>query len=155
MLPTCALLMNPCRLVLNDHGLSVFLDGKHRCLRPDRSLRVPWFARCTRHREGYPFRPHAVSEFFHLAYKLAVLINLELCAGQMMIGIVCIDLGELNIAANQLVGNFNFDNSAVPLSMFTDKVSSMTKPFRGFDLTNDIPSERNIPRRSCRPLQKR
>ena len=55
----------------------------------------------------------AVGQLLHLAHKLSATVYLKDCAAQVMIGIVFIHLGQLNAAANELVGDLDLDHSAV------------------------------------------
>ena len=61
----------------------------------------------------------AVGQLLHLAHKLSATVYLKDCAAQVMIGIVFIHLGQLNAAANELVGDLDLNHSAVLIHLYS------------------------------------
>ena len=55
----------------------------------------------------------AVGQLLHLIYELSVTVYLKDRTAQMVVGIVFIHLGQLNAAANELVGDLDLDHSTV------------------------------------------
>ena len=61
----------------------------------------------------------AVGQLLHLIHELSITVYLKDCATQVMIGIAFIHLGQLNAAANELVGDLDLDHSAVLIHLYS------------------------------------
>ena len=86
----------------------------------------------------------AVGQLLHLIHKLSVTVYLKDCAAQVMIGIVFIHLGQLNAAANELVGDLDLDHSAVLIYLHGIRRVIHHIALRCSDFTNHILAIRDV-----------
>ena len=86
----------------------------------------------------------AVGQLLHLAHELSVTVHPKDCAAQVMIGIVFIHLGQLNAAANELVGDLDLDHSAVLIYLHGIRRVIHHIALRCSDFTNHILAIRDV-----------
>lgn len=86
----------------------------------------------------------AVGQLLHLAHELSVTVYLKDCATQVMIGIAFIHLGQLNAAANELIGDLNLDHSTVLIYLHGIRRVIHHIALRHSDFTNHILAIRDV-----------
>ena len=126
-------------LVFYDDRLAVFLNGEAvGLLIKEEALGGFGFLQCVIAVGQIIQFVDAVGQLLHLIHELSVTVYLKDRTAQMVVGIVFIHLGQLNAAANELVGDLNLDHSAVLVHLHSMSCLIQHISLRCSDFTSHI-----------------